>query len=126
MNNLDVLKPEEPVQLDSDCLARLYRDMGERAAETMICRAMEEIAVRLANAERGFHDRDFEAMRRSVRSLVGMSRQIGMGQIGTVAEDVIACIDGADVAGMASTFSRLVRVSERFVTAIWDEQDQLI
>ena len=125
MNNLDVLYPVEPVQVDSDCLRRLYADLGERAAETMICRAMEEIAVRLARAEQGFHDRDFETMRRQVRSLVAMSRQIGMGKIGVVAEDVVACIDAVDLAGLSGTFARLVRVSERFVTAIWDGQDRL-
>ena len=46
------LKPDEPVRLEQTQIAALYASVGEAQAEEIICRAMEELAMRLALMEK--------------------------------------------------------------------------
>ena len=117
---------EEPVRLDPERLQSLFDELGERGAEEVVCRAMEEIAVRLSVAERLHDDGRYPEMRRSVRSLVGIADQIGLRAVSRIAGDVTASIDAGDVIALSATLSRLLRVSERSLTAIWDIQDMRI
>lgn len=123
MEQILVLRQEEPVRLDPDRLRELYTRLGDAGAEDVVCRAMEEIAVRLSHTERLYRQDRLRDMRKSARSLVAISDQVGMGALARVAEDVTACVDACDAVALAATLSRLLRVGERSLTAIWDLQD---
>jgi len=94
--------------------------MGDVNAEDVVCRAMEELAVRLSQAEKKFRSGEIEEMARLVRSLVAIAEQVGMDKLARVAADVCTCAQRGDQTGMAATLSRLVRISERSLNAIWD------
>lgn len=126
MDQIQVLTQEERVRLDPDRLRELYVRLGDAGAEDVVCRAMEEIAVRLSHTERLYRQERLRDMRKSARSLVAISEQVGMSALATVAEDVKACIDNADAVALAATLARLLRVGERSLTAIWDLQDVTI
>jgi hypothetical protein len=113
----------ETVRLDPDRLGSLYRQLGETGAENVICRAIEELAVRLAHCARLWRSRDLDALRKCARSLVAISEQIGMTVLARVATDVTRCVDAGDAAATGATLSRLIRVGERSLTAVWDLQD---
>nr|WP_232617784.1 hypothetical protein [Pseudooceanicola antarcticus] len=123
MDQILVLTQEEPVRLDADRLRDLYMRLGDVGAEDVVCRAMEEIAVRLSHTERLYRQDRMVDMRKSARSLVAISEQVGMRALCAVAEDVTGCIDAGDQVALAATLSRLLRVGERSLTAIWDLQD---
>lgn len=113
----------EPVRLDSDRLGALYSQLGDAGAEDVICRAMEELAVRMAHCERLYQQAKWTELRKSVRSLVAISEQIGMHLLSRVALDVTRAIDGNDTIATAATLARLLRIGERSLSAIWDLQD---
>ncbi|WP_010141063.1 hypothetical protein [Oceanicola sp. S124] len=123
MDQILVLTREEPVRLDADRLRELYTRLGDVGAEDVVCRAMEEIAVRLAHTERLYRQDRMAEMRKSARSLVAIADQVGMRALSVVAEDVTRCIDAGDPVALAATLSRLLRVGERSLIAIWDLQD---
>jgi len=120
------LAQNEAVRLDPDRLGALYSQMGEAGAEDVICRAVEELAIRLAQCERHFHRSKWSDLRKCVRSLVAIADQIGMNMLSKVAMDVTNSIDQADRVATASTLARLLRISERSLTAIWDLQDMSV
>ncbi len=113
----------ENVRLDPDRLKTLYHQMGESGAEEVVCRAIEELAVRLSHCERLWHKRDIEGLRKSARSLVAISEQIGMTMLARVAGDVTKSIDQYDLAAIGATLYRLLRIGERSLVAVWDLQD---
>lgn len=117
------LAQDETVRLDSDRLGELYAQLGEAGAEDVVCRAMEELAVRLSHSDRLFRQGKVEDLRKSTRSMVAIADQIGMHTVARVASDVTNCIDEGDNTALAATFARLLRISERSLTAIWDLQD---
>lgn len=113
----------ETVRLDQDRVETLYRQLGESGAENVICRAIEELAVRLAHCERLWRMGNHGELRKSARSLVAIADQIGMTTLARVAGDVTHAIDAQDSAALGATLCRLVRIGERSLTAVWDLQD---
>ena len=117
------LVQNENVRLDPDRLGSLYRQLGDTGAEDVICRAIEELAVRLAHCERLWRQHDHTGMRKCTRSLIAISEQIGMTTLARVAGDVTKAIDNGDGAAVGATLFRLLRIGERSLTAVWDLQD---
>lgn len=118
-----VLQPAEQVRLDADRLEALYIQLGTRGAEDVVCRTFEEIAARLAFAERDYRAARFDEMRKGCRGLVGMAEEVGMPLMVRVARDVTACIAAGDGTALSASFARLLRIAERSLCEIWDMQD---
>lgn len=109
--------------LDPQKLTDLYTQLGESSAEDVVCRAIEELAVRLTHCERLWRQQDTEQLRKSARSLIAISEQIGMSDMAKIAKDVTDTIDSGDLPAVAATLFRLIRVGESSLTAIWEQQD---
>jgi len=113
----------ETVRLDPGKLNELYTQLGEAGAEDVVCRAIEELAVRLSHCERLWRQSDLPNLRKSARSLVAIADQIGMSAMAQIAGDVTDAIDLDDNPAIAATLFRLLRVGERSLTAVWEQQD---
>ena len=120
---ISTLMPLEPIRLDPDRLSELYCQLGEAAAEDVICRAIEELAVRLTYCNRLWRLNETDELRKSARSLIAIAEQIGMTTLARVAGDVTQAIDAQDSIAEAAILSRLIRIGERSLTAVWDLQD---
>ncbi|UWR07112.1 MULTISPECIES: hypothetical protein [Ruegeria] len=126
MNEVDkivTLEQKESVRLDPDRLNGLYRQLGDTNAVDVLCRTVEELAVRLSNCERLWRQRDWAGLRKCAKSLVAISEQVGMTALARVAGDVARTVDAGDAVATGATLSRLIRVGERSLTAVWDQQD---
>ncbi|MEO9779236.1 MAG: hypothetical protein ABJH07_14770 [Sedimentitalea sp.] len=123
VDRITTLTPAETVRLDRDRLNALYVQLGEAGAEDVVCRAIEELAVRLAHCERCWRQGQIADLRKNARSLIAISEQIGMCEITRVAADVTATIDNGDDAARAATLFRLIRLGDRSLTAVWNLRD---
>lgn len=121
--NILTVMHKENVRLDPGKLSELYSQLGETGAEDVVCRAIEELAVRLSHCERLWRQDNMENLRKNARSLIAISDQIGMTAMAAIARDVTNAIDGKDQAAVAATVFRLLRVGERSLTAVWEQQD---
>ncbi|EAQ43414.1 MAG: hypothetical protein BM560_18590 [Roseobacter sp. MedPE-SWde] len=113
----------ENVRLDPDKLGELYSQLGEAGAEDVVCRAIEELAVRLTHCERLWRQDNMVDLRKNARSLIAIAEQIGMSAMASIARDVTISIDNEDAPAVAAILFRLLRVGERSLTAVWDQQD---
>lgn len=123
VEQISTLVLAEPIRLDPDRISELYCQLNEAAAEDVICRAIEELAVRLTYCNRLWQLNEREELRKSARSLIAIAEQIGMTMLARVAGDVTRAIDADDTVAEAATLSRLIRIGERSLTAVWDLQD---
>ncbi|PVA10370.1 hypothetical protein DC366_09035 [Pelagivirga sediminicola] len=121
-----MLKQEEAVRLNPDRLEELYDKLGEAGAEDVVCRALEELAVRLSHTERCHREGRAGDLRKAARGLVGIADQIGMHMLARVAADVSACAGRSDPVALAATLSRLLRIGERSLSDVWDLHDVTI
>lgn len=123
MANITTIVFDEKVRLDSDRLAELYVQLGEVGAQDVVCRAMEELAVRLANVNESYLANKRDELRKRVKGLVGIAEQIGMQRLANIAHDVCNCADENDPISLGATMARLMRIGDRSLTAVWDLQD---
>ncbi|MEO0764432.1 MAG: hypothetical protein AAFY75_00320 [Pseudomonadota bacterium] len=126
MTNITQLRLSEHVKVDHDRLDALYSEMEHAAAEDMVCRAMEELALRMAQCDRLYRASDFDGLRKASRSLIAIADQIGMTVMARVARDVADCAKSRDPVPLAATLARLMRTGEESLKAIWDLQDVTI
>lgn len=117
------LKPVEKVRLDNGKLEKLYNSMGAVAAEDMISRAMEELAVRLAKVKKTYDARQMDELQTVARSIATISDQVGMAMLSSVARDVQSLAQKNDGTALAATTARLGRLGEHTLMTIWDIQD---
>ncbi len=126
MDQVLKIRLKENVRVDQDRLGALYAELGEAGAEDVVCRAMEELALRLSHCSRLHGCDDFPGLRKCARSLIAIAEQIGMVVLARVAGDVIEAVDNGDTPAVAATLARLIRIGESSLTAIWDLQDLTI
>jgi hypothetical protein len=126
MNHVLKIGLKETVQVDQDQLCALYAELGEAGAEDVVCRAMEELALRLAHCNRLHLAGNTGDLRKCARSLIAIAEQIGMHKLARVAQNVIFAIDSEDAVAIVATLARLLRVGEQSLSAIWDLQDLTI
>lgn len=126
MDHVLKIRLNETVHVDQDRLGALYAELGADAAENVVCRAMEELAIRLSHCGRLHCAGQTPELRKCAKSLIAISEQIGMFALARVAGDVVETIDNQDSAATGATFARLLRIGEQSLTAIWDLQDLTI
>lgn len=123
---LAVLRHDEGVRLDPDRLVALYSELGERGAEQVLCKAMEELAARLTEIQRFADEGKTVALIRSARLLIKVTGQIGMLSCARVAADVVRATEAGDIPAQSATLARLVRIGDRSLNAVWDLRDMTI
>lgn len=126
MVDISVLMIDEKVRLDADRLAELYAQLGEAGAQDVVCRAMEELAVRLARVEGAYRTNNTSVLRKGAKGLVGIAEQVGMQLLADVARDVGNSVDENDPVALSATMTRLLRIGDRSLTAVWDLQDMSV
>ena len=123
MERVTLLQLKEQVRVDADRLGQIYAQLGERSAEDTVCRAMEELAARLAHIEKLHRKSELVGLQKQVQALVPIAEQIGMPLLAHVAFDVEHAASCGDAVALAATLARLLRVGERSLYAVWDLQD---
>lgn len=123
MEMITTMLPKESVRLDADQLELLYTRLGEVEADNILCRAMEEMAIRIKQAEKFYEAGTLSEMRKTVHALASIADQIGLNSLSRVSGDVVACIDMNDWIALGATYARLQRNSDQALSAIWDLQD---
>ena len=119
---VSVLRMEEPVYVNRNRVHQLNRQLGEDTARSILSRAVEEAAVRLEHIARTHAAAALDEMTRCLRSLIGISDQIGLDTLTMVADDVLACLEASDTVATAATTARLLRIGERSLREICNLQ----
>lgn len=109
--------------LDNDRLNDLYSQLGQHAAEDVVCRALEEMAARLSHIEKSYREGDWDDLRKNARGLGAIADQLGIVALAKVARDVKTCVEVGDPVAIAATIARLMRVGEVSLTEVWDMQE---
>lgn len=117
------LEPSEEVRLEPDRLAELFVQLGQHGAEDVVCRAMEEISLRLAKVNSAHEAGETERVCKLARSLVAISEQIGLQALARVAKDLAQCARSQDAVALVAVLRRLQRIGERSIIEVWDIRD---
>ena len=120
MGNLKVLAVQEPVRIDARRLAEIVDELGEAAAQAIICAALEQMATALAATRDAALAGDTAELSERAEQLSRLAWQVGLPSLAGVAVDVMDCADRRDATGLAATLARMMRIGNRSLTEIWD------
>ena len=123
MQDVSILRPEEPARFNPERLERLCDEIGEVRAEHEVASALREINTLLRDIRRNHPVRSGDNLVTPTRHLAAASDRIGMATLARVARDVLACVGSGDKVAQAATHARLLRVGERSLHSIWDLED---
>jgi hypothetical protein len=125
---LAVLRHEEGVRLEAERLLAIYAELGDMRGDHVVGRAIEEMAVQIADMQRYAEepqggDTGEEAMVLAAGALIRVARRIGLTTVARVAQDAIIAARAGDRTAQAAILARLMRIGDRSLNAIWDLQD---
>ncbi len=122
--DVPVLVPQDDPCLDPAPIARLFAERGEKAAEHVIGRAMDQLTDRIALTETQHAACQFADLARTARSIVGLAEELGFRGVARAAANVSTCAMLRDPCALAATVARLVRLADQSLSAVWDiDQD---
>lgn len=123
VEDVSFLTLAERPRMNPGQIETLCNDLGPHAAEDMVCRAMEDIALRLCQIQQMASEGPRDTLYKDLRALSAVSEQIGLTSVASVARDVMDCIELGDRVAEAACLARLGRLGEGSLTALWDLQD---
>ena len=112
MQTISILHPRDTAYFDEDTLNSLSRDLGQSVAENILCRALEDIAVRFVQIRDDYGTGNHQGLRKSVRAVLPIASQIGLPGLVHIGRDVLICIDQGDPVALAATLCRFLRWGE--------------
>ncbi|MBV0891205.1 hypothetical protein KTN05_04985 [Paracoccus sp. Z118] len=123
MDKLARLDITEDVRFDGQRLDEIMDELGERAAESVICAALEQLAAGLGAVRAAALSGDGAAVVAQAEAVARLAWQLGLVTLAGVAVDVGRCAEHGDQPALAATLGRLMRVGRRSLTEIWDDAD---
>ena len=108
----------EMARLDPGRLNGLYGQLEVDQADRVVYRTVEEVAARLGQCEILWQQERWGELRKSARSLIAISDQLGLVSIAKVAHDVTHAIDVCDLPAVGATLFRLLRIGEQSLSAM--------
>ncbi len=118
-----VLNCRHQMHFDPAPLVRIFAQTDIVAAEDLVSRMLEEIAVRLDVMQRGLAVCDFRQMRRPARRIGDIAAQIGLTEVAIAAVHVRCCLMQEDGVALEATMARLERAFDVAVSEIWNFRD---
>jgi len=113
----------DAVHFDPGPLQSLYARKPANEADDIICRLLEDIAVRLDLLQGGLAARDFDLMQRPARRIALVAKHMGLLEVVTAAGHVRACLWQDDGIALEATIARLERGFDVAVNEIWSFRD---
>jgi hypothetical protein len=115
-----VLQCVDPQQFDPMPLDRLFAEKNVDEAEEVVCRVLEDIAMRLDMLQQGRDQSDFAVMFKPARRIGLVAVQIGLTEVSVAAEHVVKCLEQADGVALEATLARLERGFDVAVSEVWN------
>ena len=118
-----VLSCRNQMHFDPAPLVRLFAERGPEKAEEVVCRMLEDIALRLDMLQRGLAGLDFSTMRKPAHRISLVADQIGLTEVKTAAGHVGTSLVQNDSVALEAVMARLERGFDVAVTEIWNFRD---
>ena len=120
MAQITALTPAEHAHVDRARVAAIMAELGEAAAQQVICMALEQLAAILTSVEMALARDDRAQAVADAERMSRLAWQIGLVSLAGVAMDLGAAAERGDHAALSAIRQRLRRVGNQSLTAIWD------
>ena len=123
MGIVAILRHEETVRIDPDRLTELFVNLGEATAEEFICRAVEDLAIKISEIKCASLEKRYDLLKFGSVQVAEIATRVGLTSLARVALDVDYCLKVKADTALSATVARLIRIGEMSLLKIWDERD---
>jgi hypothetical protein len=120
VNYLAEIQPTEAVVVDGDRLVELCVRLGEVRAEEMVGLSVDNLWRGIDALLVAYRDRHLDEIVNIAQGLFRISENIGLGQFSRVCQDVEHCASRDDLPALSACVSRLCRIADQSINAVWD------
>lgn len=117
------LRCHTPAILDPHPIHNILSVKGEVVGEAMICRILEDIAIRLDHLQAAKFGHSFAEIDRPARRIVHVSSRIGLIDVSQSAGHVAIAAKQEDSVALSATLARLERAFDVAVSEVWRYRD---
>ena len=115
-----VLRCPDQMHFDPAPLNRLYAERAPYEAEEVVCRVLEDIALRLDMLQTALAASDFARMVKPANRISLVADQIGLTEVAIAAGHVANCLHQRDGVALEATMARLERGFDVSVSEVWN------
>ncbi|WP_333711988.1 Hpt domain-containing protein [Yoonia sp.] len=115
-----MLRCSAPPAFDPEPVQRIYARLPAQEAEDLICRFLEDIALRLDYLQQGLAQQNLPEMARPARRVALAARQLGLLEVADSAGHVQNCLGLNDGVALEAVMARLERAFDVAVNEIWN------
>lgn len=108
------------LHFDPAPVKRIYDRLPLHEAEDLICRFLEDIALRLDQLQRGLAGHDVDQMMRPARRVALAAGQMGLLEVAESAKHVRHCLGLNDGVALEAVMARLERAFDVAVNEVWN------
>lgn len=119
-HDIVVLRCPDQLQFDPAPINRLFAQKTTAEAEEVVCRVLEDIAMRLDMMQTELRQSSFAAMLKPARRISLIAEQIGLTEVATAADHVANCLQQRDGIALEATMARLERGFDVAVSEVWN------
>ena len=123
MSTVTVLQCIHNPALDPGPLVEIYKDLGDKVAEETICRALEDLAIRLSRLQELRAAAGFDNLARLAQRMAAVAEGIGLTEVATAARHVANCARQKDGVALEATICRLERGFDLAISQVWEFRD---
>lgn len=122
-DDIVVLACQHQMHFDPSPLMRLFAERDVREAEEIVCRLLEDIAMRLDRLQQALAAHEFDLMGKPAERIGAVAEQIGLTEVAVSAGHVFTCLVQQDGIALDATMARLERGFDLAVTEVWNFRD---
>lgn len=122
-NDVIVLRCADPMHFDPSAINHMCQQKGQEETEEVVCRVLEDIAMRLDMLQQGRSQSQFDRMFKPARRIGLVAGQIGLIEVSAAAGHVVTCLEQMDGIALEATLARLERGFDVAVSEIWNYRD---
>lgn len=120
MSEVSRICPRDRAQVDRGRYEELVLIMGIRAAEGLLARTVEQLAICLNRAERCYRASDLDRLVTTATNISALAEQVGMIDLARAARAVADTAETWDPVALGATMARLTRVGDVSLLSAWD------
>lgn len=117
------LRCQSPMVLDPEPIQQILALKGEADGEAMVCRVLEDIAMRLDVLQAARIAHSFDQIAKPSRRIIRVSAQIGLTDVTQSASHVALAAAQKDGVALSATLARLERAFDVAVSEVWRYRD---
>ncbi len=115
-----VLRCPDQLHFDPAPLNQLFAQKDAQEAEEVVCRVLEDIAMRLDIMQTEMARCDFANMLKPAQRVASIADQIGLTEVAVSAAHVANCLKQNDGVALEATMARLERGFDVAVSEVWN------